>query len=95
MGKSAVACAAVVGVLALCAAALASVQMQTALPLWDLSPGELGLLTRARWVAARASVHGLFSDGAAPVPGRLVAVLLQARPCAPSFQLKRGFPACN
>lgn len=89
MHKPAAACAAVAVFVALCAAALASVQMQTALPLWDLSPSELAVLAHARWATARAGMRALFSDGAAPVPGRLAAVLLQARLCLGALRLSK------
>ena len=79
MAKAAATCAALGGAVLLSATVLASIQMQTTLPLWDLSPDEVARLARARWSAACNGAQGLFSNGAAPVPGRLAAVLLQAR----------------
>ena len=79
MAKAPAACAALGGVVLVSAVLIASMQMRTALPLWDLTPSELGLLAHASWAAACASAHDIFADGAALAPTRFSAVLLQAR----------------
>ena len=79
MGKAPAACAALGGVVLFSTVLIASMQMRTAQPLWDLTSGELGSLAHASWAAASASAHDIFADGAALAPGRLSAVLLQAR----------------
>ena len=95
MAKAPAACAALGSLVLFSAVLVASMQMRTALPLWDLTPSELGLLARASWAAACASARNVFADGAAPAPGRLAAVLLQARHSAGSTQiLPPGADAC-
>lgn len=79
MAKAPAACAALGGVLLFSTVLIASMQMRTALPLWDLTLSELGSLAHTSWAAARASAQDIFADGAVLVPGRLSAVLLQAR----------------
>ena len=82
VAKVPAACAALGGVVLLSAVLIASMQMRTVQPLWDLTPSELGSLAHASWTAAGASAHDIFADGAVLAPGRLSAVLLQARTSA-------------
>lgn len=78
MAKAPAACAALGGMVLFSTVLIASMQMRTAQPLWDLTPSELGSLAHASWAAACASAHDIFADGAVLAPGRLSAVLLQA-----------------
>ena len=88
VAKAPAACAALGGVVLFSAVLIASMQMRTAQPLWDLTPNELGSLAHASWAAACASAHDIFADGAVLAPGRLSVVLLQA--CCSAIHL--AFP---